>query len=113
MSDTQKIEREERHQRREVRQERALELHRGRNPRENNEEENLWELGHDQHEEDVEQEVPPKEEELWIEQLEALQLRAPNEGTTLSPLNLCTRIQNIVEDDLRLLLDTERGGESV
>ena len=42
------------------------------------------------------------EEELWIEQPEALQLREPNEGTTLSPLNLCTQIQTIVEEDLQL-----------
>ena len=90
MSDIQKIEREERHQRREARRERALELHRGQNPRENDQEENLLELGHDRHEEGVEQEASPKEEELWIKQPEALQLRAPHEGTTLSPLNLCT-----------------------
>ena len=68
MSDTQKIEREERHQRREARQERALELHRGRNPSENDQEENPPEPGHDRHEEVVEQETSPKEEELWIEQ---------------------------------------------
>ena len=42
------------------------------------------------------------EEELWIEQLEALQLRAPHEGTTLSLLNPRTRIQTIVEEDLQL-----------
>ena len=46
--------------------------------------------------------MSPKEEELWIEQPEALQLRAPNEGTTLSPLNPRTWIQTIVEEDLRL-----------
>ena len=100
MSDIQKIEREERHQRREARQERALELHRGRNPRENDQEESPPESGHDRHEVGVEQEASPKEEELWIEQPEALQLRAPNEGTTLSPLNPRTRIQTIVEEDL-------------
>ena len=33
-------------------------------------------------------EASPMEEELWIDQTEALQLRAPHEGTTLSPLNL-------------------------
>ena len=59
-------------------------------------------MGHDQHEEGMEEEASPTEEELWIEQPEALQLRAPNEGTTLSPLNPRTRIQTIVEDDLRL-----------
>ena len=50
----------------------------------------------------MEQEASPKEEELWIEQPEALQLRAPNEGKTLFPLNPRTRIQTIVEDDLQL-----------
>ena len=50
----------------------------------------------------MEQEASPTEEEVWIEQPEALQLRAPSEGTTLSPLNPRTRIQTIVEDDLRL-----------
>ena len=39
---------------------------------------------------------------MWIEQPEALQLRAPHEGTTLSSLNLRTRIQAIVKEDLRL-----------
>ena len=73
MSDIQKIEREERHQRREARQERALDLHIGRNPRENDQEENPPESGHDRHEEGVEQEASPKEEELWIEQPESLQ----------------------------------------
>ena len=50
----------------------------------------------------MEQEASPKEEELWIEQPEALQLIAPNEGTTLSPVNPRTRIQTIFEEDLRL-----------
>ena len=47
MSDIQKIEREERQQRREARRERALELHKGRNPRDNDQEENPPESGHD------------------------------------------------------------------
>ena len=102
MSNTQKIERDERHQRREARRERALGLHRGQNPRENDHEENPPELGHDRHEEGMEQQASPKEEEVWIEQPKALQLRAPSEGTTLSPLNPHTRIHTIVEDDLRL-----------
>ena len=42
------------------------------------------------------------EEELWIEQPKALQLRAPHEGTNLSPLNPRTWIQTIVKEDLRL-----------
>ena len=50
----------------------------------------------------MEQEASPIEEELWIEQPEDLQLRAPNEGTTLSPLNPSTRIQTIVEEYLQL-----------
>ena len=67
MSDIQKIEREERHQRREARRERALELHRGRNPRENDREESPPKSSHDRHAEGMEQEASPKEEELWIE----------------------------------------------
>ena len=67
MSDIHKIEREERHQRREARRERALELHRGRSPRATNREENPPDSGQDQHEEGVEQETSPTEEELWIE----------------------------------------------
>ena len=50
----------------------------------------------------MEQETSPTEEELWIEKPKALQLRAPQEGTTLSPLNPRTRIQTIVVEDLRL-----------
>ena len=65
-------------------------------------ERNPPELGHDRQEEGVEEEASPMEEELWIEQREALQLRAPHEGTTLSPLNPRTRIQTIIEEDLRL-----------
>ena len=67
MSDIQKIEREERHHRREERQERSLELHRGRSPRVTDKEENPPESGHDRHEEIMEQEASPTEEELWIE----------------------------------------------
>ena len=102
MSDIHKIEREERQQRWEARRERALALHRGRSPRATDQEENPPESSHDWHEEGVEEEASPTKEELWIEQPKALQLRAPNEGTTLSPLNLRTRIQTIVEEDLQL-----------
>ena len=102
MSDIQNTERDERYQIREARHERALELHRGKNPRENDKEENPPESGHDRHEEGMEQEASPTEEEMWIEQPESLQLRAPSEETTLSPLNPHTRIQTIVEDYLRL-----------
>ena len=92
MSDIQKIEREERQQRREERRERALALHRGRSPRATDQERNPSESGHDQQDEGMEEEASPTEEELWIEQREALQLRAPHEGTTLSPLNPHTRL---------------------
>ena len=67
MSDIQKIEREERQQKREARQERALELHRGRSPRSTDKKGNPLELGHGRHEDGMEQEVSPTEEELWIE----------------------------------------------
>ena len=100
MSDIQKQERDERQQRREAKRERVTGLCREQNPRENDCEENLPESGHDRQEEGVEQEVSPTKEEVWIEQPEALQLTAPSEGTTLSPLNPHTRIQTIVEDDL-------------
>ena len=102
MSDIQKQERDERQQRREARCERAAGLSREQNPRETDREENPLELGHDRQEEGVEQEVSLREEEVWIEQPEALQLTAPSEGTTLLPLNPHTRIQTIVEDDLRI-----------
>ena len=46
--------------------------------------------------------MSPTEEELWIEQPKALQLRAPQEGTTLSLMNPCTQIQTIVKEDLQL-----------
>ena len=42
------------------------------------------------------------EEYLWIEQREALQLEIPQEVRPLSPMNLSTQIQAIVEEDLRL-----------
>ena len=67
-------------------------MHRGKSPREIDQEENPTKSSHDRQEEGIEQEVSPTEEELSIEHLEAIQLRAPNEGTTLSPLNLRTRI---------------------
>ena len=42
------------------------------------------------------------EEYLWIEQREALQIDVPHEVRPLSPMNLSTRIQSIIEEDLRL-----------
>ena len=50
----------------------------------------------------MEEEASPMEEYLWIEQREALQLEVPQEVRPLSPTNPSTRIQNIVEEDLRL-----------
>ena len=102
MSDIQKQERDERQQRSEARRERVDGPCREQNPRETDREENPPDSGHDRQEEGVEQEVSPTEEEVWIEQPEALQLTAPGEGMTLSPLNPHTRIHTIVEDDLRL-----------
>ena len=62
MSGIQKVERDERHKRREAQRERALELHRGKNPRENDKDENLPESGHDRQEEGVKQEASRQEE---------------------------------------------------
>ena len=42
------------------------------------------------------------EEELWIEQREALQLEAPQEVKPLFLMNTSTQIQSIVEEDLKL-----------
>ena len=50
----------------------------------------------------MEEEVSPKEEDLWIEQQEALQLEVPQEVIPLSPMDPSTKIQTIVEEDLRL-----------
>ena len=102
MLDIQKIEREERHQRREARQERAAEVHQRQNPRETGREEIPPESGHDRHGEGVEEEAAPKEEEVWIEHPEALQITVPNQGVTLSLVNLRITIQTIIEDDLRI-----------
>ena len=42
------------------------------------------------------------EEDLWIEQREALQIEVPQEVRPLSPTNPSTRMQAIVEEYLRL-----------
>ena len=42
------------------------------------------------------------EEDLWIEQQESLQIEVPQEVRPLSPTNPSTRMQAIVEEDLRL-----------
>ena len=70
--------------------------------RETDQERSSPESGHDQQEEGVEEEASPTEEELWIEQPEALQLEVPQEVKPLSLMNPSTRIQAIVEEDLRL-----------
>ena len=63
---------------------------------------NPLESGYDRQEEGVDEEASPMEEDLWIEQCEALQIEVPQEIRPLSPTNLSTRIQAIVEEDLRL-----------
>ena len=65
-------------------------------------ERNLLESGHDRQEEGLEEKASPMEEDLWIEQWEALQLEVLHEVRPLSPTSPSTRIQTIVEEDLRL-----------
>ena len=65
-------------------------------------ERNIPESGHDRQEEGVDEEVSRMEEDLWIEQREALQIEFPQEERPLSPMNLSTRMQVIIEEDLRL-----------
>ena len=43
--------------------------------------------GHERQEEGVEEEASPMEEDLWIEQQEALQIEIPQEVRPLSPMN--------------------------
>ena len=101
MSDIKKIERDERQQGREARHERAEGLRREQNLRETDRDEIPPESGHDRHGEGVDEKTAPKDEEVWIEQQEALHITVPDE-VTLSPVNPHTIIQTIVEDDLRL-----------
>ena len=63
---------------------------------------NLPESGHDRQEEGIDEEASPMEEYFWIEQCEALQIEVPQEVRPLSPTNPSTRMQAIVEEDLRL-----------
>ena len=42
------------------------------------------------------------QEDLWIEQREALQIEFPQEIIPLSLMSLSTRMKSIVEEDLRL-----------
>ena len=53
---------------------------------------NSPELGHERQEEGVDEEASPMEEDLWIEQQEALQIEVPQEIRPLSPTNLSTGI---------------------
>ena len=46
----------------------------------------------------MDEETSPMEEDLWIEQREALQIEIPQEIRPLSPTNLSTKIQAIVEE---------------
>ena len=50
----------------------------------------------------MDEEVSPMEDNLCIEQREALQIEVPQETRPLSLTNLSTRIQSIVEEYLRL-----------
>ena len=50
----------------------------------------------------MDEEASLMEEDLWIEQHEALQIEIPREIRPLSPMNTSTRIQAIVEEYLRL-----------
>ena len=72
-----KIVREKRLQRREERRERAIALQRGMSTRVIDQKRNPPESSHDRHEEGVEEETSPMEEDLWKEQQEALQLEVP------------------------------------
>ena len=68
-------------------------------------ERNLPESGHVQQEEGIdEEEVSPMEEDLWIEQHESLHIEIPQEVRPLSLVNpnLSSRVQTIVEEDLRI-----------
>ena len=72
--DLHKIEREKRLQRREERRERGIMLQKGMSTRVTDQERSPPESGHDRHEEGMEEEASHMEENLWIEQQEALQL---------------------------------------
>ena len=65
-------------------------------------ERNPPELGHDRQEEGMDEEASPMEQDLWIEQQESLHIEVPQEVRPLSLTNPSTRIQTIVEEDLKL-----------
>ena len=60
------------------------------------------ESGHDRQEEGMDEEASPMEEDLWIEKRKSFQVEIPQEIRPLSPMNPSTKIQAIVEEDLRL-----------
>ena len=62
---------------REERREQAIALQRGMNTRVTDQERNFSESGHDRQEEGVDEEASHMEEDLWIEQHEALQIQVP------------------------------------
>ena len=80
----------------------ARTVQRGVSTRVIDQERNPLESGHDRQEEGMDEEASPMEEELWIEQREALQIEVPHKIIPLSPTNLSTRIQSISEEYLRL-----------
>ena len=51
---------------------------------------NTPELSHDRQEEGVDEEASPMEEDLWIEQREALQIEVPQDLIPLSQMNPST-----------------------
>ena len=75
--DLHKVEREKRLKRREERRERTIALQRGMTTKVADQERNPPESGHDQQKEGVDEEASPMEEDLWIEQREALQIKVP------------------------------------
>ena len=100
----QKIKRDKRQKGREECREHAIALQRRMTTRVTEHEENSLDLGHDRQEEGVYEEVSPMEEDLWIEQCEALQIELPQDIRPLSPINsnVSARVQFIVEEDLTL-----------
>ena len=78
-TDLQRVEIEKWLKRREERGERDIALQRGMSIRVTDQEKNPPESGHGWQEEGVDEEASPMEEDLWIEQQEALQIEFPQE----------------------------------
>ena len=83
----QKIERENRHKRREELREQVVMLQRRMTTRVKEYEENPPYSFHDRHEYGVDEEVSPMEEYLWIEQCESLQNDISQNIRLQSPIN--------------------------